>query len=525
SSPLAQGTNNMLSVIDVENKTIYVERGNGNMLSTGNCVADNGVVAADLDYMAGLPGYFKDGSWYELPTSRHCGFARGITADGSMIVGMEATNYGQGDDGVAYLPVVWHATGQTADALYSQPEVLPHPATDFAGRPPQLISTLAVSADGNTILGDMWDYYGDVAQPIVWTRDANDGWTYKTLFSEWLNPDNVEFPEWPGEAPVSPDYMDYMTPEDAAAYDAALNQWMINGYDPFAYPDPLDYMSDEKKAAYQTDLDTYMAEIPGWNMKYEAFVEVYWKVRSNPNFKYVLRNSCQMNPQGTYFITDWAHSGTRKEGSYKVDMESATYEPFKISFPLRQILEDGTMIGYSPSSLFSGSPDVGYIWPAGGEAMTVYNYIKSVRPEMADWIDSNMTHSYINGNTDSQSSGLFVGVPCATNGLETIATGVFNTWATEMTDDYMEAYSYVFDMNSESGIADIISNATPITVADGTISLGAEVAALEIFDASGVRVFSVKNPSGTVAPGLGKGFYVIRATSPNGVSTVLKARL
>lgn len=206
SSPLAQGTNNMLSVIDVENKTIYVEDSEGNMLSSGNCVADNGVVAADLDYMAGIPGYFVGGSWYELSTSRHNGFVRGITADGSVIVGMEATEHGQGGDGIAYLPVMWHVTNcDSHDALYSEPEVLPHPETDFTGRPPQLISTLAISADGNTILGDIWDYFGDVAQPIVWTKDAEGNWTYRTYFSEWLNPDNVTFPEWPGVAPENPD--------------------------------------------------------------------------------------------------------------------------------------------------------------------------------------------------------------------------------------------------------------------------------------------------------------------------------
>ncbi len=34
----------------------------------------------------------------------------------------------------------------------------------------------------------------------------------------------------------------------------------------------------------------------------------------------------------------------------------------------------------------------------------------------------------------------------------------------------------------------------------------------------------IKNPSSTVSPGLGDGIYVVRATSHNGVKTVLKTR-
>lgn len=525
SNPLAQGTSNMVSVVDVENRTIYVEKGNGNMLSSGSCVADNGVVVADLDYMAGIPGYFKDGSWYELPTSRHSGFVRGITADGSMVVGMEATNYGQGDDGIAYLPVVWHVTDALSqDALYSQPEVLPHPDTDFSGRPPQLISTLAVSADGNTILGDIWDYFGDIAQPIVWTKDAEGNWTYRTYFSEWLNPDNVTFPEWPGEAPESPDYMNYMSEEAAGDYEDALNEWMMSGYDPFLYPDPADYMTEEQNEAYQAALNKYYAEMPAWSAKFEAFSEVYWKVRSSKDFKYVLRNGCQMNPQGTYFVADWAHSGTYKEGTYKVDMATADCESIALGFALRQILEDGTMIGYNPSGMFTGNPDVGYIWPAGGEAVTLYEYIKGVKPKIAEWMDNNMVHTYVSGLTDDEFTEMFAGVPCATNDLKTIATGVYNTWSADLTGDDFEAYSYLFNMGTNVGVSEILGNATPMSVANGEITLGSDVASLEIFDASGKRVFSVENPSSTVSPGLGSGIYVVRATSLNGVKTVLKAR-
>lgn len=525
SSPLAQGTNNMLSVIDVENKTIYIEQGDGNMLSSGNCVADNGVVAADLDYMGGIPGYFKDGNWYELPTFRHNGFVRGITADGSVIVGMEATEHLQGGDGIAYLPVMWHVTdAQSPDALYSQPEVLPHPETDFTGRPPQLISTLAISADGNTILGDIWDYFGDVAQPIVWTKDAEGNWTYRTYFSEWLNPDNVAFPEWPGVAPENPDYMKYMSEEAAADYNDALNDWMMSGYDPNLYPDPLDYMTDEQKEEYLAAYDKYQAEIPGWLEKYDAFTMFYWKVRGHENFRSVLRNGCQMNPQGTYFVADWAHKGTYKEGTYKVDMATAECESINLGFALRQILEDGTMIGYVPGAMFSNSPEVGYIMPAGEEAMTVYDYFKKNNPEIAEWMDENMVHTYVDGLTDEVFSDMFVGVPCATNDLKTIATGVYDSWTPVGSDDYFVAYSYLFNNGTNVGVNEILGNATPMAIANGEITLGAEVASLEIFDLSGKRVFSVENPSSTVSPGLGDGIYVVRATSRNGVKTVLKTR-
>lgn len=514
------------SVVDVEKKIIYVEEGQFE-LGTGSRVADNGVIAGDISTMAEIPGYFKDGNWYYLPTNGRIGLSRAITPDGQTLIGILGTEMQQGYDGVTHVPAIWHATGSDdPEKYFGDPEILPYPEKDFTGRAPQIVSTMAISDDGNVIMGQMWDNYGYVTQPVVWTKGDDGKWTYRLYCSEMLNPDNVQFPEWVGDGPESPNPVDFMPDEEREQYNEDLNEWMAGGSDPDEYPEPEEYMTSEEIDAYNEAMEKFLAEYDEWNEKWIAFMTVYQEVRNNPNFKCIMINSGKMNPQGTYFIADWSHTGSSPDGTMKIDIASGNTEDIKVNFRIGQILRDGSMTGRIDGNTIVKIPDVAYVWPAGKEPMTLFDYFEQTKPEFAEFMDDYMTHM-VTSEYDGEQSVQFSGFPCATNGLEVIATGVYNIWADadEPDADKYPAFSYLFDTNKGSGINAVLSGYTDMKVNGSVITLGSKVSTLEIYDLSGALVLSMNKPGMRVEPALEGGVYVIRATSETGVTTVLKARL
>lgn len=220
----------------------------------GRAVSDGGIVVAQ-GYDDDLPYVWKDGEWILLPFSEDdFGVSpTAITSDGKHIVGFaQKTAFGMSEDAVSVVPVVWNMND---DGTYAMYESLDYPKLDISGRVPQYILLDDVNADGTVIAGCMVDYSGMFITPIVYTLDAEDNWTYSVPQEGLLNPNNIEFPPYPGEAPEEPLPSDYMSEEQYAAYQEA-----INAYYDRPTPQPEDYMSEESLQSYQEAIDLYYSD-------------------------------------------------------------------------------------------------------------------------------------------------------------------------------------------------------------------------------------------------------------------------
>ena len=188
---------------------------------------------------------------------------------------------------------------QNPDGTYGDPVLLPHPSVDFTGRLPQYVTCVSISDDGKTIVGQLQDYSGFVTQPIVYRREGNGEWTYNYIHPELTNPKNIEFPEYPGEFDETVQPQDYMSADELAQYEAAVEEYyqkeeenvypdernfMSNSeyiryeedFDKFLndegeWPDPQDYLTEEEKAEFQAAVDQYYENIA--NNKYPEYVD------------------------------------------------------------------------------------------------------------------------------------------------------------------------------------------------------------------------------------------------------------
>lgn len=244
----------------------------------GNAIGHNGtdyVVLGSTDYNTDA-AYFTGGEWHQLNVGEgntNMCMANGITPDAKRICGsIGLTGFGIADDAQMLAPAYWDVN---ADGTYGEYHLLPQPALDFTGRVPQYVTAVSISADGRTIWGQVVDYSGMIYDPIVYTQDAEGNWSYNLPVHHLLNPDNVEFPEWPGEFTMEqPDVKNHMTEENAAAYEVAMQAYYESGYDEALFPNAADYMTEEQIAAYNAEVDAYNAYATEYNEKISAYYDV-----------------------------------------------------------------------------------------------------------------------------------------------------------------------------------------------------------------------------------------------------------
>ncbi len=315
-------------------------------------VSNNGVVVGVANESTGV--YWENGQMNALP-SKDGDFAmypNTITPDGNVIggsVSRMALTLEEVDD-VMTVPVVWY---RNAAGGYDNYVELPYPKTDWTGRVPQYVQIDDISADGKVCAGCLTDYAGMAQMPIVFTQKDNGEWEYTLVHPELLNPEGVEFPKYPGEAPemVNPtDWMsaenidkynqaladyanrpypqmtDYMSAEELAAYQEAMD---IYNSDPWSNPYPFmsDFMTEEETAAYNnavteyysapqpnpTDfmsenqvimynmaIERYNVAMEKWSEEYAAFDEALQEVFGNPDIPSFMMNSAIISPNGKY---------------------------------------------------------------------------------------------------------------------------------------------------------------------------------------------------------------------------------
>lgn len=267
-------------------------------VGSGCVVSNTGVVVGSTnDTNAAV---WENGEWKEIPvvkegtiTSLH-----GITPDASVICGSLGNDVFSTDSkSPMTVPALWY---RQSDGSYGQPVVLPHPDVDFTGRIAQYVTAIDITPDGKTVIGQIVDYSGWMPQPILYTCDDSGKWTYTLVLPQLLNPNNLEFPEYPGEFEMDVQYTDFMTPEEIAAYEAAEQKYWedsasLEYVEPEQFmtqeeleaywaaqeeyyetwegdaPQPQDYMTEEEWAAYQKAYEEYLEAYE--NLKYPQYTD------------------------------------------------------------------------------------------------------------------------------------------------------------------------------------------------------------------------------------------------------------
>ena len=282
----------------------------------GHSVTDNGMVCGMAQEAAeSNAAYFKNGSWVVLPqlSGKLTGFnsANACTPDGSVIcgsLGSEGADMSTSDRLMLY-PVVWTLN---ADGVYFC-EALPHPTKDFTGRVPQYVTAMDISADGNTIVGQVVDYSGFYIVPILYTRNAEGAWSYQLLAEDQVYDKEkaANLPEWV-EQPVQPKAEDYMSADDVDDYNDAVEAYNeayqrcvagdLDWSELPEYPEKGSYISDQTQAAaYAAAVEKYNKDNAAWYAAFEAFDEALTEVTTGKSFEF---NSIHITPNGKYILTD-----------------------------------------------------------------------------------------------------------------------------------------------------------------------------------------------------------------------------
>ena len=554
----------MLGIVNLENPeeayTYMDERGseyfqNEYLPGYGTCVANDGTAVGNavLYEMTSETTYdqsdnaviYRNGELEVLPTPHPEMFnmAHAITPDGSVICGNVGNDaFSLDSRNIMMVPAVWV---RNAEGKYDDPILLPHPDKDFMGGVPQYVTANAISEDGNTVAGTITASSGFWIYPIVYKRDANGEWSYTlpALDLFYTHPE-VTVPENPGDYPVREDYM---TDEEKAAYNAAMEAWLAaGGQDWENYPSLEDFQSDEEKAAYEAACQKYEAD----KAAYQAAVDQ--ATEGSITFTF---NNVVLSPDGKLFASTYSPNsgfGPMKPGmksakfsrmlakntregegddteeelnatTYVVNVEDGTYKTYTYSegVSVTCAANNGIFTGYASAN---DTPRAMVMDPAKG-AVPVQEYYQESCPEMTAWINENMYHdvqTYDPETWDPMIVNMLIsGIPFCTPDMKTMVSYASNVFDFGSMAYY---YGYIFQglPGNESGVKDVLAKDSELSVRRGGIIDVDGEAFVEVFATDGSKVFT-GNASGSLSTGLRNGVYVVRATFANGKVSVRKA--
>lgn len=550
----------MLAIVDLEdpeNAYVYMDDRdelfvqNEYLPGYGTCVANDGTAVGNavLYEMTSETTYdqtdnaviYKDGDLQILPSPHPDLFnmAHAITPDGSMICGNVGNDhFGIDSRNIMMLPAVWI---RNAQGEYDEPVLLPHPDKDFLGGVPQYVTANAISADGNTVAGTITASSGFWVYPIVYKRDAAGEWSYSlpSLNLFYTHPE-VEVPENPGEYP---DKEDFMTDEEKAAYEAALQAWNdAGGTDWSTYPDIDDFMTDEEKAAYEAACQKYLADKEAYDNAVDAATAGSITLTFNnvvlspdgktfystytPDSGFGPMKPGKLAPKHSPFLNKIAREAEPVETStvYAFNLENDTYKAFgrpNEGVSVTCAADNGLAVGYAGDIYH---PKACVIDPEKGARYIQDHYAESC-PELGTWINENMTHEVEVYDPDTgdiyMDTQILSGIPFCTPDMNTITTYVANTFDL-LNPAYYFGYVFTGLNGDNSGVKEIPARDSQLSVERGGIVNVNGEAYVEIFAADGSKVFA-GNASGTLNTGLRSGIYVVRASFANGETMTVKA--
>lgn len=456
-------TTEEIRIFDFLNNKDYLYQ-DGYMPGFGKCVSDNGIVLCST--YTGVY-YWQNGEWFDLPLPEYAtstNSANAITPDGSRIcgnIGVAEMSAAYDDDVLMQKPCIWNAT----DEGFGDPVFLPHPELDITGRIPQYIKATDISADGKIIVGEIQDATGFLSPyPIIYKENEEGEWSYEIPHENLWIPEGLKFLPFPGEAPVGPNYEDYLTEEEFVAYYDAIEAYYESGDYNAEYPDFIDFMSEEEKAEYEKALSEYEISYAEWHAEYEAWLMPYDTcVEYAPSLS---TNSIRISADGKTYATtvnildedsDPMPRNTRFPGGGKSNVwvfdtnsDLITKYDQNDAFVLTYLANNGIAIAKASEEMATDSYILG-----NGKSTPIVDFMNNLYAPYASWIKENMifefeTYEY---NEESEEYEAVVkevamtGRAVATPELETIVLSVENVW------DYMTAgNAYIFDMNVVDGV-------------------------------------------------------------------------
>lgn len=515
------------NVVTGERKSLF-----GYRAGTGNCLSADGtiiVMATEDD----SPVIIKNGQELDMSsiTSKYnsC-MLNGITADGSRIAGLIWNpNLGSGDyvseDGnTMYVPIV---VDLNKDGSLGEVKLLPYPAKDWLGTAPQSVTASYISNDGKTILGQVKDQSGKYIYPIIFKEDKNGNWSYSLPTESLINPNKLPVPEYPGEFQLwPPQYEDYMTEEEMAAYQAALDQWALDGYDYSQYPNIGEYMSPAEILKYNEAAEKYNEAVEEYN---GIITEYYGKLDAIVSESvFFLQNGDAMDAEGKVIAAaadkeviidpeaEWPEIENQYP-TYIIDLESCNIKALKDlgdgRFPIpRQILSDGSVIADTPQPSFWAAvqrPPQGYVLlPGADQYVPVEEKIAKINPSAAEWLKKNYEKSILVGYDPESWDEIYETMMMTGNVV------VSDDWS--VISGGVMAYLYNEMEELPEGVDEPTTLETYVirSVITGINEIGAnaKIDHIEYFNINGVEV---KNPQ--------KGIYVVRTVFSDGSVKTSKA--
>lgn len=515
----------------VENKSYTYEAdetGAGPYYSAGlgNCISNNGIVLMATSSLCDA-AYWDNGQIKNMPVTGATGvnnLANGITPDGARACGSLGVHEMGFDDATMLVPVIWD---RLADGSYGDYVLLPRPEKDFFDRVPQYITANAISRDGKVVVGQVVDCSGMYITPIVYTEGADGKWSYALPAKQFFNPDNIELPVDPGEAPASPNATDFMTEEQKEAYEAAYDAWVGSGY-AGEMPNAEDYLSPEALAEYAKAKEEYEAKLAEWAPLSDAWFEAFYAiVQTSVRFEF---NNIFISSDGKHLVTSaitevedpesWMGFSTLYV-PWDFNLADATITKYvgEESLKVTDVADNGIILASNgPGSL----PTTSYILQ-NGEVKTIAAYLTSLSPELATWIKDNMTQVVEEYDFDTEEfvdvEYVFTGLPFATPDMSTLFLTTDTPW------NYAIGFiTYKFDLSEYGGVAAITPSVAAKVAFDaaGNLCLGEGVVRLDVYNLSGACVLSAANPASTIACDLQKGIYLVKTTAADGTVAVAK---
>lgn len=518
----------------------------------GNCLSNTGIALISTTDARSDGSYWDNGEIKKVSRpegSENFLMLNGITADGTRICGSAGAGMTTSDEVacMAY-PVVWT---RGADGEFSEFTMLPVPKYDFTGRVPQMVTAISISDDGKTIGGQVWDYFGMIAEPIVYTQDDKGEWSYRMIEPIFYG---HEWPENPGEPPTEPDPTDFMSEAGLKAYNDAINAYnngtaslpmpdpqqflsideyiayleAMDGWDPAETPFPpsaTDFMTEEELEAYnkaveyywehyndypvaenymtKAEYDEYAAAVNAYNeaykqyfLKFEKFQAEYSKFISElPQFD---KNNVFVSGNGRYFATTSVLHNSEAT-PYRYDLEK-TGDPdrYDEDIYITYVNSEGIMMGGAPLFAFTRTAKI--LDAESNSFISVSDYIKGKSIELHTWVMDNAPS---------------IGTPSGAQDLSII-------WG--WTNDGMYATNILPVSANGSGISSPASEGafSMRTEDDGTLYFTGTPSSVIISDINGANVFNAENPGLSVSPRLSGGLYIVKATGKNGSVIIRK---
>lgn len=453
------------------------------ILGLGNAVSDDGT---GVGYRNDLGVIMKDGDGIVPPSMRSYWMSsiNAITPDGSRITGFVSNpnvDPGSLDFTDAKEPgMIPFYCDIDSEGNVGPVNILPYPTEDFFGLVPQMILAYWISEDGHTILSQMIDNYGRMADPIVYVENEDGVWDYREPTKPLFNPENIELPENPWTAcPDYPEVTSYMSPESREQYEADWEAY-YNGQLP-EEPDPFTYMSSEEEALYWDAVEKYDNYIEEHQADFKAFDQAYKKIlRTTPLFA---QQRISLNSAGTRFsvareVDD--ENGFTSFDMYIFNIEDGSYEILnspQSNVTVTQILPDGTILAASDmmsiAQTFIKLPDE-------ENFRSIPDYFAATNPANAEWLNANLANG--------------CGLVSVNNELTTFAGAVLADHFTQVPSEDIIFATYVFTDNAPgAGVESLVQPED-----EGTY---------KVYNLQGVKV--VETTDCNVLNSLPKGIYII----------------